>query len=122
MTSVSQTPALETVLAYHRAWTSGNLDSAMAFVDDDIVCRAPDGEITGKDAYRAYLGGFSQMMTGLTDIAAFGDDQHVVLFYCPHTAVTNTAPAAEHFTVRDGRIVESLLVSDRLSYAPPQAQ
>lgn len=122
MTNVSQTPALETVLAYHRAWTSGNLDNAMGFVDDDIVCRAPDGEITGRDAYRAYLGGFSQMMTGLTDIAAFGDEQHVVLFYCPHTAVTSTAPAAEHFTVRDGRIVESLLVFDRLSYAPPQAQ
>jgi len=122
VTSVSQTPALETVLAYHRAWTSGNLDSAMGFVDEHIVCRAPGGEITGKDAYCAYLGGFSQMMTGLTDIAAFGDDQHVMLFYCPHTAVTSTAPAAEYFTVRDGRIVESLLVFDRLSYAPPQAQ
>jgi len=36
--------------------------------------------------------------------------------------VTSTAPAAEHFTVRDGRIVESLLVFDRLSYAPSQAQ
>ena len=36
--------------------------------------------------------------------------------------MTSTAPAAEYFTVRDGRIVESLLVFDRLSYAPPQAQ
>ncbi len=78
--------------------------------------------IAGKDAYRAYLGGFSQSTTGLTDIAAFGDDHHVVLFYCPHTAVTSTAPAAEPFTIRDGRIVQSLLVFDRLSYAPPQAQ
>lgn len=122
MTNASHTPALQTALAYHRAWTSGDLDSAMELVNEDIVCRAPDGAITGKDAYRAYLGGFSQMMTGLTDIAAFGDDQQVVLFYCPHTVVTSTAPAAEHFTVRDGRIVESLLVFDRLSYAPPQAQ
>ena len=56
----------------------------MGFVDEHIVCRAPDGAITGKDAYRAYLGGFSQMMTGLTDIAAFGDDQHV----CCSTART----------------------------------
>lgn len=122
MTTVSHTPALHTALNYHRAWTSGDLDTAMGLVDDGIVCRAPGEEINGKDAYRAYLGGFSQMMTGLTDIAAFGDEQHVVLFYCPHTAVTSTAPAAEHFTVRDGRIVESLLVFDRLSYAPPQAR
>ncbi len=61
-------------------------------------------------------------MTGLTDIAAFGDEEHVVLFYYPHPAVTSTAPAAKHFMVRDGRIVESLLVFDRLSFAPPQAQ
>lgn len=122
MTTVSHTPALHTALNYHRAWTSGDLDTAMGLVDDGIVWRAPGEEINGKDAYRAYLGGFSQMMTGLTDIAAFGDEQHVVLFYCPHTAVTSTAPAAEHFTVRDGRIVESLLVFDRLSYAPPQAR
>ena len=122
MTSVSQTPALQTALAYHRAWTSGDLNSAMELVDEDIDCRTPGSAITGKAAYRAYLGGFSQIMTGLTDIAAFGDDHQVVLFYCPHTAVTSTAPAAEHFTIRNGRIVKSLLVFDRLSYAPPQEQ
>lgn len=122
MTTVSHTPAVHTAPDYHRAWTSGDLDTAMGLVDDGIVCRAPGEEITGKDAYRAYLGGFSQMMTGLTDIAAFSDEEHVVLFYCPHTAVTSTAPAAGHFTARDQRIVESLLVFDRLSYAPPQAQ
>ncbi len=59
------------------------------------------------------------MMTGLTDVAAFGDDEHALLFYCPHTAVTSTAPAAEHFTIRDGKIVESRLVFDRLSFGPP---
>ena len=110
-------PALETALAYHRAWTSGDLDSAMTHVADDIVCRAPGQELSNKSEYRSFLGGFSQMMTGLTDVAAFGDGEHVVLFYFPHTAVTSTAPAAEHFTIRDGRIVESLLVFDRLSYA-----
>ncbi len=107
VTNTSRSTALETASAYHRAWTSGDLDGAFAHVADDIICRAPDGEITGKDAYRSYLGGFSQIMTGLTDIAAFGDDKHGLLFYYPHTAVTSTAPAAEHFTIRDGKIVES---------------
>jgi hypothetical protein len=107
---------------YHRAWTSGDVDAAMVYVANDIICRAPDGEITGKDAYRGFLGGFTQIMTGLTDVAAFGDDEHAVLFYYPHTAVTSTAPAAEHFTVRDGTIVESRLVFDRLSFAAPDEQ
>jgi len=117
-----QSAALQTALTYHRAWTSGDLDGAMKHVSDDIVCRAPDGEINGKGAYRDYLGGFMQINTGLTDVAAFGDDEHAVLFYYPHTEVTSTAPAAEHFTIRDGQIVESQLVFDRLSFAPPQAQ
>ena len=34
----------------------------------------------------------------------------------------STAPAAEYFTVRDGLIVESVLVFDRLSFVPPDAQ
>lgn len=32
----------------------------MAYVVDDIICRAPDGVITGKDTYRGYLGEFTQ--------------------------------------------------------------
>ncbi|MDN5768944.1 MAG: nuclear transport factor 2 family protein [Humibacillus sp.] len=122
MHTTAQSPALQTALAYHRAWTSGDLDGAMAHVADDIVCRAPGQELNNKSEYRSYLGGFSRQMTGLTDVAAFGDDEHVVLFYFPHTAVTTTAPAAEHFTIRDGRIVESLLVFDRISYAPPPSE
>lgn len=116
-TSPARETALETALAYHRAWTTGDLDSAMTRVADDIVCRAPGQELRNKSEYRSFLGGFSKMLTGLTDVAAFGDDEHVVLFYYPHTAVTSTAPAAEHFTIRDGRIVESVLVFDRISYA-----
>lgn len=118
MTSASQTAALQTALGYHRAWTSGDLDGAMAYVADEIVCRAPSGDITGKDAYRSYLGGFAQILTGLTEVAAFGDEDHALLFYRPHTAVTSTAPAAEHFTIRDAKITESQLVFDRLSFAP----
>lgn len=121
-TNDHRSAALEIALAYHRAWTSGDLDGAMAYVIDDIVCQAPDGDITGKDAYRGYLGAFTQFMTGLTDVAAFGDEEHALLFYCPHTAVTSTAPAAEHFTIRDGKIVKSRLVFDRLSFTPPEEQ
>lgn len=122
MTDANPSPALQTALAYHRAWTSGDLDGAMAHVADEILCRAPDGDITGKDAYRGYLQDFVQVMTGLTEVAAFGDEEQVLLFYYPHTATTSSAPAAEHFTIRHGQITQSLLVFDRLSFGPPQEQ
>lgn len=121
MTDDHNGPALRTALAYHRAWTSGDLDGAMAYVADDVFWRAPGEDITGKDAYRDYLGGFLRVFTGSTDVAAFGDQERALLFYYPHTDITSTAPAAEHLTIRDGQIVENLLVFDRLSYAPPPA-
>lgn len=118
-TRTSHATALETVLDYHRSWTSGDLDRAMTMVADDFVCHAPGEELTGKDAYRDYLAGFVPSLTGVTDVASFADGDHVALFYYPQTAVTRTAVAAEYFTVHDGIITESVLVFDRLSYAPP---
>lgn len=119
MTATSGTTALDIVLDYHRAWTGGDIDRAMTLVADDIVCRAPGGDLTGKAAYRGYLAGFAPNLTGLTDVASFADADRVALFYYPHTAATSTAPAAECFTVRDDVIVESVLVFDRMSFAPP---
>lgn len=112
--------ALRTALAYHEAWTSGDLDGAMAHVADDVIWRVPGAELSGKDACRDYLGGFLRVFSGWTNVAAFGDEEHALLFYYPHTETTNTAPAAEHFTVRDGKIMENLLVFDRLSFGPPE--
>lgn len=107
-----------TVRDYHRAWTCGDVEAAMDRVADGIVCRAPGRDISGKAAYREFIGGFAPALTGVGDIATFADGDRVALFYYPQTAATSTAPAAECFTVRGGRIVESVLIFDRPSFAP----
>lgn len=122
MTRTTGSTSLETVLDYHRAWTGGDVDRAMTIVADEIVCRAPGGDLRGKEAYRDFLAGFAPNLTGLSDVVSFVDGDRVALFYYPHTAVTSTAPAAEYFTLRDGVIVESVLVFDRMSFAPPSRQ
>jgi hypothetical protein len=48
--------ALDVALAYYDAWTSKDLERAMALVADDIVCEAPPGRIEGADAYRNFMG------------------------------------------------------------------
>jgi ketosteroid isomerase-like protein len=121
MSQPTQAAALQVVLDYHQAWTSGDIDRAVSHVADDLTCRVPGEELSGKDEWRAYLGGFAPSLTGLTDVAHFVDGARVVLLYYPHTAVTSSAPAAEYFTVRDGVIVDLLLVFDRLSFSPPVA-
>jgi ketosteroid isomerase-like protein len=47
--------ALRVAMAYFRAWTSKDLNQAMTFIADDIVCDAPAGRIDGAEAYRAFM-------------------------------------------------------------------
>lgn len=116
---MTSTAAAALVQRYHQAWTSGDIDGALALVAEDITCRAPGVDLAGKDAYRGYLAGFAPVLTGIGQIAEFADSGRVALFYYPQTAATDTAPAAECFTVRDGLISDSVLIFDRLSFGPP---
>ncbi len=66
-------PALRTALAYYQAWTDYDLDQAMTYIADDIVCDAPAGRLEGAEGYRNFMGPFVQILLGSTMIAAFGD-------------------------------------------------
>lgn len=116
---MTQSSASAIVQDYHRAWTSGDVDRAMTRVADDITCRAPGQDLIGKEAYRAFIAGFAPALIGLAEIASFTDGDRVALFYYPQTAATTTTPAAECFTVRGGKIAESVLIFDRPSFGPP---
>ena len=109
--------ALSVAMAYYQAWTSKDMDRAMTYVADGIVCEAPAGRVVGAEAYRAFLGPFAQMLTGADLIAGFGDDQTAVLVYDPHTVLVEHAPTGECFTISDGKIVHSWLIFDRTPFA-----
>ena len=108
--------ALTVALAYYHAWTGKDVDRAMTYVADDIVCEAPAGRIEGVEGFRQFMAPFAQMLTGSEVIAAFGDDETALLMYNPHTTLVEDAPSAECFKVKGGRIVHSLLVFDRTPF------
>jgi hypothetical protein len=110
------TPALQVALAYHRAWADGDLDRAMGYVADDVVCDAPAGRIEGAAAYRAFLTPYVGMLTGAELLAAFGDGEQAMTVYDSATTLVPSAPGAEWVTVRDGRIVYSRFIFDRLPF------
>jgi ketosteroid isomerase-like protein len=112
--------ALQIVEAYHRAWTAGDVDRAMVYVSDDVLCFAPDDEVTTKSEWREYLAGFVPMLTSAPEHARMVDGDRVALWYFPQTAATTTTLASELFTVRHGQIVEIRLAFDRLGYLPQQ--
>jgi ketosteroid isomerase-like protein len=109
--------AREIAIAYYDAWTSRDMDRAMSYFADDIVCDAPAGRIEGIAAYREFLGPFTQILLGADLIASFGDDTTAVLVYNTRTGPVPDAPGAECLTVADGKIVHNRFIFDRLPFA-----
>jgi SnoaL-like domain len=108
--------ALDTALAYHRAWTSHDFDRAMTYIAEDIVCQAPSGRLDGTAAFRGFMGPFAQILTRSSLIAAFGDDEKAVVMYDTDTVPVKDAPGAECVTVRGGKITHMRIVFDRLPF------
>jgi hypothetical protein len=114
--------ALKVALAYHEAWKSRNLERAMSYIADDIVCDAPAGRLEGADSYRAFLSPFVQMLRSATMLAAFGDDETALVMYDAETVPVPSAPGAECVTVRAGRIVYSRFLFDRAPFDAARRQ
>jgi ketosteroid isomerase-like protein len=106
-------PALQVALAYYEAWTSKDLERAMSYISEDIVCEAPAGRIEGAEAYRAFMGPFVQVLKDSSMIAAFGDERTALVMYDTETVPVKSAPGAECVTVKDGKIIHSRFVFDR---------
>jgi ketosteroid isomerase-like protein len=112
-----QSPAaLETALAYHRAWTSGDFDQAMTRVAEDIVCLAPSGRLDGSEAFRGFMEPFVRLLTRSELLAAYGDDSTAVLVYDTDTQPVSGAPGAECLQVVDGKIAHMRIIFDRLPF------
>jgi ketosteroid isomerase-like protein len=109
-------PALHTALAYYQAWTGHDLDKAMSYIADDIVCDAPAGRLEGATAYRGFMAPFVQILRAATLIAAFGDEHTALIMYGTQTVPVPSAPAAECVTVTDGKISYSRFIFDRVPF------
>jgi limonene-1,2-epoxide hydrolase len=113
----SPAPALAVALAYHEAWTSGDVEDALRHVADDVVCDAPSGQLKGMGAYRPFIANFAPRVTGFDMIAALADGETAVLVYDLHTVAVSSALVCECFTVEDGKITHDRLIFDQTPYA-----
>jgi SnoaL-like domain len=109
-------PALQAALDYYAAWTSKDMDRAMTYIADDILCDAPAGRLKGAAAYRSFLEPFTQILTGSRMIAAFGDENTALVMYDTDTVPVKHAPGAECVTVKAGKIVHSYFLFDRTPF------
>ena len=102
---------------YSRAWMSGDVDKAMSYIADDIVCEAPAGTIEGKAAYREFTTTFvSRLLVTGRVTAVLADDSSAAILYTNDTKVVQGMRAMDYATVENGKITRLVTVFDRLPF------
>jgi limonene-1,2-epoxide hydrolase len=110
---------VDIVERYADALSSGDFDTARSLLADDLHFRGPIDEFHRADDYLAALRQLFSMVRGVENQATVAQDAQVVRFYVLDTPVA-TAPVAEWFTVKDGRIAELRAYFDARPFAPPR--
>ncbi|HEX4832469.1 MAG TPA: nuclear transport factor 2 family protein [Trebonia sp.] len=97
---------------YVRAWLSGDVDTAMSLIADDIVGDAPTGQIVGRAAYRQFLEPFATSLLGSELTGVLGDDEHAAAAYVVQTPFARDFRGMEYLTVDGGKITRAVSVFD----------
>ena len=66
---------------FTEAWTSHDMETAATYLADDVVFDGPITHTKGKQAYIEALSRFAGAVTGVTILAAFGDETQAIIMY-----------------------------------------
>ncbi|MGW2613083.1 nuclear transport factor 2 family protein [Streptomyces mirabilis] len=95
-----------------RAWLGGDVDKALSFVTEDIVCEAPNGRFEGLERYRLFLEPFTRALISSTVIDVLGDDIHAATVYTTETPFAKDFRGIDYLTVENGKITHVISVFD----------
>ncbi|MFC0624166.1 nuclear transport factor 2 family protein [Kribbella deserti] len=113
MTSSATAPsAVRVALDFLAAFAAQDEAGMAGLLDADVIFESPRITLTGAGAVGEAIGGFARAVQSVTVIAAYGDDEHAVVMYDMDAGPLGTIRAADHFVVRDGRVVSDQLVFD----------
>jgi ketosteroid isomerase-like protein len=112
--------ARETVDAYRAAWEAKDFPAARAHLAEDLDFAGPIDTFDNADDYIQAITGLSHIVSGTTTRHVFVDGDDVAVFYDMHTTTpAGTAPIAEWFHVRDGKISAIRVYFDARPFTPP---
>jgi ketosteroid isomerase-like protein len=104
---------------FFKAWTKGDFDTARSLVHHDVSFAGPIDRFDNADAYIGSLRGLAQIVKAAEEQKVFSDGNDVCIIY---DLVTNTpagsAPVAEWYHVRDGKISAVRVFFDAKPFAP----
>jgi ketosteroid isomerase-like protein len=104
---------------FFRSWTTGDFDTARSLLHDNVSFAGPLDTFDNADAYVTALAGLAPIVLAAEEQKVFVDGSDVCVIY---DLVTNspagTAPTAEWYHVRDGKISAVRVFFDATPFAP----
>ena len=100
------------IRAYHDSWTAGDFGTAVSLLADGLIVEVPVNEYPDAGSFGAALKGFGSLAARVELHAAMSDGEDGMLLYDMDVAGLGTLRVAEHFTVRDGKIVRIRQIHD----------
>lgn len=100
------------IRAYHDSWTAGDFGTAISLLADGLVVEVPVNQYPTAESFGAALKAFGSLAASVRLHAAMSDGDDGMLLYDMVVAGLGPLRVAEHFTVRDGKIVRIRQVHD----------
>ena len=103
---------------FFAAWTGKDFGRPRALLHDDLSFQGPIDTFDNADAYLQAIQRLSQIVTGADKRKVFADGDDVCVIYDLKTAPVPSAPTAEWYRIRDGRIASIQVFFDARPFAP----
>ncbi|NPE55419.1 nuclear transport factor 2 family protein [Dickeya dadantii] len=116
MTTMSN-KALDIARTYVAAMAKKDVETIISISAEHVVCTSPIGQITGIERFQAFQEGFARMITNLTVLAVYGDDEQAVVVYDAETHPVPHSVVAELIKVRDGKLASTEVIYDATPFA-----
>lgn len=115
--TITNGKALEIARTYVEAIANRDVDLILSISAEDVVCTSPIGQTIGFDRFRAFHDGFARMITNLTILAVYGDDEQAVVVYDAETHPVPHSVVAELIKVKDGKLASTDVIYDATPFA-----
>jgi hypothetical protein len=111
------TTALQIARTYVNAMAKKNVEGILSISADDVICTSPIGQTMGIERFRDFQEGFARMITNLTVLAVYGEDEQAVVVYDVETQPVPHAIVAELVKVRNGKLASTHVIYDASPFA-----
>jgi hypothetical protein len=114
---MTNSKAAQVAVALVEAWAAKDVEQAIEYLTEDIEVVAPNGTFHGHTGYHEFMDGFVQMVTGVAELTAYGDDTTALVWYDTLLTPIPKLTAGERVTLRDDKVARIEIAFDQMPLA-----